>query len=737
MITLAWYLSKVLICSGILCGYYYVALRNKVFHRWNRFYLLASIVLAMIIPIVKINIFQSPNEKGTVVKMLQTINNSDEIIIEYGRYNGLQLSSTTILFTAYTLVTIIFFSIFILGLYKIKRLRRKNPVTQFEGINFIATDAKGTPFSFFNSIFWNNAIDLHSPQGQQIFNHEIAHVKEKHSYDKMLANVVLIFFWMNPFFWMMKKELSMIHEFIADEEALKDSDINAFAEMILQTVYPGQNFSLTNNFFHSPLKRRLLMFTKNKNLRVSYVSRLLVLPLMAFIFFAFTIKMNTASKAFYNGKQITVVIDASHGGTDNGVDANGVTEKDLSLAIAKEIKALNHNPNLVILLSRDKDEVMSVKDRTAFATEKKADLFVSIHMDKQENNTGSGLKIFIPKNDFAYLKQSQLLGSAIIESFQNNYQLPVAKDLQQRKEGVWVLKENQCPSVLIEAGFLSAQQDVEFLKNVKNQQIVAENILKGIENYAAQNLTDQNTIDISGAHKNQDTSNSAKVFARLEGNAIIEDRLTQVRGKADTAFISNFSNDSSDINVHVTANAIKLNESKSAFDPIYIINGKEISKSEMATITPISIHSINVLKGETAANKYGAEGKNGVVEIFLKTPGSFQIDTLPDKVFTKVENEASFPGGQEAWIKYIVSKIQAAQESFTNKDFGTCVLKFIVNTDGTISNVEATTMKKTKLAEVAINAIRTGPKWMPATQNGQTVAAYRLQPVTLSNPDTK
>ena len=65
------------------------------------------------------------------------------------------------------------------------------------------------------------------------------------------------------------------------------------------------------------------------------------------------------------------------------------------------------------------------------------------------------------------------------------------------------------------------------------------------------------------------------------------------------------------------------------------------------------------------------------------------------------------------------------------------MVKFIVNTDGTISYVEATTMKKTKLAEIAINAIRTGPKWMPATQNGQTVAAYRLQPVTLSNPDKK
>ena len=294
MITLAWYLIKVIICSGILCGYYYLALRNNIFHRWNRFYLLASVVLALIVPVMKINIFQSSVEdKGAVVRMLQTISSGDDIIIEYSRHSGLQLNSENIISAIYVLVTIVFLSVFFLALYKIFRLKKKYPVTRMTGISFISTDAKGTPFSFFNSIFWNNAIDIHSRHGQQIFNHEIAHVKEKHSYDKIFMNIILIFFWINPFFWLLRKELNMIHEFIADKEALEDSDINDFAEMVLQTVYPGQQFSITNNFFHSPLKRRLLMFTKNKNPKVNYVSRLLVLPLAAIVFFAFTLKMKT------------------------------------------------------------------------------------------------------------------------------------------------------------------------------------------------------------------------------------------------------------------------------------------------------------------------------------------------------------------------------------------------------------------------------------------------------------
>ena len=106
-----------------------------------------------------------------------------------------------------------------------------------------------------------------------------------------------------------------------------------------------------------------------------------------------------------------------------------------------------------------------------------------------------------------------------------------------------------------------------------------------------------------------------------------------------------------------------------------------------------------------------------------------------DFVFTKVEIEASYPGGPGAWQKYVQKAIQADIEEFTESDYGTCVVKFIVDKTGRVSQVEATTMKGSKLAEIATNAIRKGPNWTPAQQNGRYVNAYRLQPVTLTNPD--
>lgn len=107
-----------------------------------------------------------------------------------------------------------------------------------------------------------------------------------------------------------------------------------------------------------------------------------------------------------------------------------------------------------------------------------------------------------------------------------------------------------------------------------------------------------------------------------------------------------------------------------------------------------------------------------------------------DKVFTKVEIEASFPGGDGGWRRYVQKAIESNIDELTDAgESGTCRVRFIVSKDGSVSSVEAVTMKGTKLAEIAVNAIRKGPKWTPAQQNGRHVNAYREQPVTFTIQD--
>lgn len=653
MITLAWYLLKVLICSGILCGYYFLALRNKAFHCWNRFYLLASVVISLIVPVIKFDIFQNEDSKGTVVQVLQTISYGDEAVIEYSRNNSFQLSSQNLAEGAYLLISMTLLSIFLISLYKIIKLRRKYPETIIEDISFINTEARGTPFSFFKSIFWNKAIDLHTRTGQQIFNHELAHIQEKHSYDKIFMNLIMILFWINPFFWLMRKELYMIHEFIADKEALEDNDLNAFAEMVLQTVYPGQDFSFTNNFFYSPIKRRILMLTKNRNPKVSYLSRLLVLPLAAIIFFAFTLKVKTP-------RDKTIV----HPETTNTISVNDPS--DIQLKSDTIPPMYYQNKKVTGLQVQSKSDKIKV---TAPVIKVTYDNGTTEMISKEESDKRgfvlpppppSGLPPHYFKTNMLFVVDGKITPKEKVKSMDPKSMGPI-----------YILKKDE----------------------------------------------------------------AIKKYGDKGKYGAIEIHLKKDKGETTT----------------IKADSIYFN-SNLVSNQLIFINGKEATEEDLQSTPPGDIESITILKSTSGELLYGDKGKNGVVKIITKegrgkvtlvsTDAKYiygaaltnKSDTLPGKVYTKVEVEAQFPGGPGAWQKYITSAIQASLDSFTNADFGTCVLRFIVNVDGTVSDVQATTMKGTLLAKISVNAIRKGPKWTPASQNGITVAAYRLQPVTLSNP---
>jgi N-acetylmuramoyl-L-alanine amidase len=574
--------------------------------------------------------------------------------------------------------------------------------------------------------------------------------------------------------------------------------------MILQTVYPGQNFSAQNSFFYSPIKRRIMMLTKNKNPKVSYYSRLLVLPLTAIVFFAFTLKLkNKKPLNLYDGKLITVVVDAGHGGLDNGaVSADGVKEKDITLSIAKKIADLNSNRDIKILLSRNDNQLISVKDRVLFSKENDADLFISLHVNGSDDKQLNGFSVLIDKENSA---KNMLLGSALINELKKSYQ--TAEKIGVREKGVWVLDHNVCPAALIECGFLSNSNDKAFITNKDNQEKVAKNILNAINVYASSKkndvsksevFTDNSSVlkdtipsmqyngkeikNISVQSKSKNikvTEPVIKVTYEDGSTEMISKKESERRGlvlppppppglppayfKSNALFVINDKISTSKKTKELdpeSIESINILKDKEATDKygdkgkngvveivtkfdipenvLIIIDGKESSKQELNNIPGSEIKSINILKKEPAIEKYGDKAKDGSIEIFTRKNIIISSkDTLPDKVFTKVEVEASFPGGLRSWTKYISRAISDSISKFTDADYGTCVIRFIVNVDGKVSDVIATTMKGTELAKVSVNAIKNGPKWIPASQNGKPVAAYRLQPVTLQNPDSK
>ncbi|MBK9486201.1 MAG: N-acetylmuramoyl-L-alanine amidase [Chitinophagaceae bacterium] len=478
MLPFFWYMLKVMICSGILFGYYWFFLRNKIFHQYNRFYLLAAMSLSLLLPLLKINFWQPAADTNQAIRVLQAVSVGDEYmenIVLTARRSNWSVEQLYPVF--YILVSLIFFIVMLRTLFLIRTLLKKYPVQQVEQVAFINTQDDSTPFSFLKYIFWNSSIDLETTTGRQIFKHEVAHIQEKHTHDKLFVNSILIFCWCNPFFWLYRKELNMIHEFIADKKAVEDSDTSAFAAMILQAAYPRHRFELANNFFYSPIKRRLLMLTKNKNPRVNYIGRIMVLPLAVLIFAAFTFKTKS-SPPVYNGKKITVVIDAGHGGQDAGAkSADGILEKDLTLAIAKKVKELNSNNAIEIVLVRDGDVYMNPQQKVEFAKSKNADLVISFHVDngpKELADTKTGMSVFVAKDEFANAAKSKTLATVIVKEFSNNYGLTVKPQLNQRQMGIMILQANTCPAVLIEAGFINNEKDLAYLQTSAAKETIAK-----------------------------------------------------------------------------------------------------------------------------------------------------------------------------------------------------------------------------------------------------------------------
>ncbi|MGC4103363.1 N-acetylmuramoyl-L-alanine amidase [Ferruginibacter sp.] len=647
MLTIAYYLLKVIICSGILYGYYWLMLRNKVFHKYNRFYLMASVVLSLSLPLIKINFWEKQTEQPTAVfKVLQVVNSSDEYmdnIIVTAKSNSFDTEQLYPI--AYLLVSVVLLVFFIHTLVVIFNLLKKYPRQHIDSISFINTDAKSTPFSFLNYIFWNYNIDMETTTGNQIFKHELAHVQEGHTYDKLFINIILIFFWSNPFFWLYRKELNMIHEFIADKKAVEDSDTEAFAAMILQATYPQHRFQLTNNFFYSPVKRRLLMLMKNKNPKVNYFGRIMVLPLALLIFAAFTLK-SKGHAHFYNGKKITVVIDAGHGGKDGGIKAiDGTLEKDLMLSIAKEIKELNTNDAIEIILTKEDDQYLTKEQKAEFAKSHNAAIYITLHggatatAAEKEYGLGNvideqrGLKLMIGHDGGTNAAQSKLFASAILTEFSSNYALPVSQQLFQR--AMYTLENNSCPSVFIETGLMNDKSDLGYLQSSKGKETIAINILNAIEKFASSNQ--QNTAAAT-------TAATDYFFNTLNKSS-----------KTDSPSAGCFINVS-----HADTNYLKSNDYKTK--ALVIVDGKEMGNVGYNYVeqSNLTYSSIVIYNPYEASKLYGTKGRYGVIKltqkdaIFLTGDSVFYNDKT--KLIKLSGSSATIKGNLESTVIYVEGK---------------------------------------------------------------------------------
>ncbi len=683
MLPVVYYFLQVILCSGIMMGYYWLVLRNKRFHQYNRFYLLVVALLSWIVPLVKIQWGHSMAETDPqMIQFLSIVADNNTQIESSFIHKGFIVDWSILAMVVYAGISLLMLAGMIRALYRIYQLLAVHSCRSMGDIYLILTQAKGTPFSFFRYIFWNEQIDIRSEAGKQIMEHELTHVRQKHSFDKIYIQLVLIVGWLNPFFWLMKREMEMIHEFMADHKAVEKGDAATLAQMILAAAYPKQQFAMTNPFFFSPIKRRLLMLTNTRNPRFSYFRRLVVLPLLAVVvvLFAFrkkeertntsisvgSVVQNVVSDVIRVGtgnnqqtatfdeaildKDFTVVIDASHGGKDKGAMAeDGTSEASLTLLVAKKIRELNQNPHIQIVLRRTTDVFEDAPTVVHSINKIAPDLMLSLHVNSPKGAwTGkgvspSGIEIYIPNAS----KAADYKGSVALANYLNHSLTGLQEKMlgiKSRTAGIWMLDQVSCPAVLLETGFMTNTADLKKLKDPAYQTRLANSILQGINDFLSKPV--------------QTGLNLAKIGV-------------------DTIIIKQDG----------SKNLVRLNDTPQKNDinkALIILDGNVITQEIMNLIDPDKIASVDVLKGESAVALYGDKAGNGVVVINTKKQEDFKPRFPKSIQFTR-HPSANSRGTQE----YIDSVLQLTHHepdlSFRNPD-GTAPLIMV---DGKKSDLKA------------------------------------------------
>lgn len=293
------YLLKFSISLAILYVFYRTVLRHLTFYQWNRFCLLGYSLLSFTIPFVNVSPWMEEGKHNNqLADIIPAMGNYTVITNNSSVSTGLLQNLTTYQWLVILFcfgATVMIFK-FIFRCISLRRIRSKSVLlNSSRQVQLYQTPAPVSPFSFGNAIYFNAS--LHSEEElQRIIRHEFVHVKQKHSIDIMMAELLCIVNWFNPFAWLIRHAIRQNLEFIADNDVITNGiDKKEYQYLLLKVVGIPQ-YSIATNFNFSNLKKRIVMMNKMKSTRLQLTKFLFVLPLLVLLLLAFRNKTNAGEK---------------------------------------------------------------------------------------------------------------------------------------------------------------------------------------------------------------------------------------------------------------------------------------------------------------------------------------------------------------------------------------------------------------------------------------------------------
>ena len=273
------YLLKLNLALIVLFGFYKLMFSGDTFFALRRATLIGMYLVAMLVPGLNCSYWINKS-----VGMVSMANEYAAIVlpdVTVTPGGGGSIGWETTAMTIYTMVACLLLLRFFWQLVSIVRLRNKCRTTDINGTKVYLLESDEGPFSFFNWIFINPT--KHNRQEtDEIMTHELAHCRQLHSVDILFAELFAIFFWANPFVWLLKREVRLNLEYLADNNVLAGgTDSKKYQYHLLGLAYRKNVATISNNFNVLPLKKRIKMMNKKRTKRIAKVKYALYIPLAA------------------------------------------------------------------------------------------------------------------------------------------------------------------------------------------------------------------------------------------------------------------------------------------------------------------------------------------------------------------------------------------------------------------------------------------------------------------------
>ena len=265
------------ISLSLLALIYMLFLRKETFFRLNRLFLLFSILFSVILPFLHFRVY-APQSNMLAEVTVTPYRNVLEAVTIYGQdLSGAMvksISSSKIIILIYLLGLTFFLGRTIFRIIQILLIISKNEVQHIDNYRFVMVDKEFSPFSFLGYIFINP--NRRKEAGyEKMVTHEMEHIKQGHTFDVLILEILTVFQWFNPFMWMLKRAIRENHEYLADHAVLSSGISSAQYKQLLLSQAVGMQLDIANNFNSSLIKKRIQMISKIRSSKLANLKYIL------------------------------------------------------------------------------------------------------------------------------------------------------------------------------------------------------------------------------------------------------------------------------------------------------------------------------------------------------------------------------------------------------------------------------------------------------------------------------